>query len=65
MSTTSNDVLLQAYTHIKADDPAPARALLGKYLRNNPNSERGWLLLSLRLARMQSDLAGQQPMKTT
>lgn len=50
MSTTSNDVLLQAYTQIKAGNLPNARTLLGKFIRNNPNSERAWLLMSLAVA---------------
>ncbi|MGQ0600903.1 MAG: tetratricopeptide repeat protein [Anaerolineales bacterium] len=50
MSTTNNDVLLQAYTQIKAGNLPDARTLLGKFIRNNPNSERAWLLMSLAVA---------------
>jgi hypothetical protein len=50
MSTTSTDALLQAYAYIKGDNLTAARTLLGKYLRNNPNSERAWLLMSLAVA---------------
>lgn len=50
MSTTNNDVLLQAYTQIKAGNLPNARTLLGKFIRNNPNSERAWLLMSLAVA---------------
>lgn len=47
MSTANPDVLLSAYSHIKAGELTTARTLLGKFLRTNPNSERAWLLLSL------------------
>lgn len=50
MSTTNNDVLLQAYTQIKAGNLPNARTLLSKFIRNNPNSERAWLLMSLAVA---------------
>jgi hypothetical protein len=50
MRTTTTDALLQAYTHIKAGDLPGARTLLSKFIRNNPNSERAWLLMSLAVA---------------
>lgn len=50
MSTTNTDVLLQAYTQIKAGNLPNARTLLSKFIRHNPNSERAWLLMSLTVA---------------
>lgn len=47
MSSTPTKVLFAAYQRIQAGEMPAARAMLKKLLRSHPNSERGWLLLSM------------------
>ncbi|MGQ0600902.1 MAG: hypothetical protein ACT4QE_04300 [Anaerolineales bacterium] len=47
MSSTPTKILFEAYQQIQAGQLSKARGMLRKLLRQHPNSERGWLLMSM------------------
>src|SRR5262245_20686608 len=49
MTTPPTNPLQLAAAHLRAGKRAEARGILAQYVRQNPNSENGWLMLGLAL----------------